>query len=55
LYFFSLVGLGKVLKGCNWTVTSQFDIMAITIDYLLVAEAADLLGVSPNTIRNWGP
>ena len=23
-------------------------------DYLLVNEAADLLGVSPNTIRNWG-
>jgi excisionase family DNA binding protein len=25
-----------------------------TNDYLLVNEAADLLGVSPNTIRNWG-
>jgi DNA (cytosine-5)-methyltransferase 1 len=25
-----------------------------TNEYLLVTEAADLLGVSPNTIRNWG-
>ncbi len=23
-------------------------------DYLLVTEAAEYLGVSPNTIRNWG-
>jgi len=26
----------------------------ITNDYLLVHEAAEFLGVSPNTIRNWG-
>lgn len=28
--------------------------MQTTNDYLLVNEAAELLGVSPNTIRNWG-
>jgi DNA (cytosine-5)-methyltransferase 1 len=28
--------------------------MQSTSDFLLVAEAAELLGVSPNTIRNWG-
>lgn len=28
--------------------------MAAVADYLLVKEAAQLLGVSPNTVRNWG-
>ena len=28
--------------------------MQSTNDYLLVNEAAEFLGVSPNTIRNWG-
>ncbi len=28
--------------------------MLTTNDYLLVNEAAEFLGVSPNTIRNWG-
>ena len=28
--------------------------MLTTNDYLLVNEAAELLSVSPNTIRNWG-
>ena len=28
--------------------------MQSTNDYLLVTEAAQFLGVSPNTIRNWG-
>lgn len=28
--------------------------MQSTNDFLLVTEAAELLGVSPNTIRNWG-
>jgi DNA (cytosine-5)-methyltransferase 1 len=28
--------------------------MQTTSDYLLVTEAAEFLGVSPNTIRNWG-
>jgi DNA (cytosine-5)-methyltransferase 1 len=28
--------------------------MQTTGDFLLVSEAAEFLGVSPNTIRNWG-
>lgn len=28
--------------------------MPVTNRYLLVTEAAEFLGVSPNTIRNWG-
>ena len=28
--------------------------MQTTNDYLLVNDAAEFLGVSPNTIRNWG-
>jgi DNA (cytosine-5)-methyltransferase 1 len=28
--------------------------MQSTNDFLLVTEAAEFLGVSPNTIRNWG-
>ena len=28
--------------------------MPRTTEYLQVSEAAELLGVSPNTVRNWG-
>jgi DNA (cytosine-5)-methyltransferase 1 len=28
--------------------------MPSTDDFLLVTDAAEMLGVSPNTIRNWG-
>lgn len=47
--------LVRFLHACSPSLaTTEAAPVPSTNDYLLVNEAADLLGVSPNTIRNWG-
>ena len=51
-YVFSF---GKV-SGCLQpdTRTRKYPFMPTTSEFLLVTEAAEFLGVSPNTMSNWG-
>lgn len=53
--FTALRGFGKVSVCLHPdTLYPGSTAMQLTNDFLLVTEAAEFLGVSPNTIRNWG-
>ena len=50
--------VGKVDKGCEVRLGSGSGLRIVAMEkldgYLRIKEAAEYLGVSPNTLRNWG-
>ena len=56
LYF--LPWVGKVDKGCEVSLGNGSGLRIVDMEkldgYLRIKEAAEFLGVSPNTLRNWG-
>jgi MerR family copper efflux transcriptional regulator len=48
----SITNFGKVGQGSAEFEPGESDVVKLR-DYLRISEAAEYLGVSPNTLRNW--